>query len=61
MPQARLVAITCALVLACSALFFAACGSAGSSSREGQGGAGTPASEDVTQQQDQPPDRHKVK
>jgi ABC-type oligopeptide transport system substrate-binding subunit len=61
MPLARLAAITCALVLAASVLFLAACGSAGSSSREGQGGSGAPASEEATQQQNQPPDAQKAK
>jgi hypothetical protein len=44
----RLVLLICALVLACPVLF-AGCGDPGSSSREGQGGAGTPASEGPTQ------------
>jgi hypothetical protein len=48
MSLARLTALACALVLACPALF-AGCGSDGSSNRQGQSGAGEPASETPAQ------------
>ena len=48
MPLARLTAIACALVVACPALF-TGCGSDGSSNRQGQSGAGEPASETPAQ------------
>ena len=45
MPLARLAAIACALLLACPALFAGCGGSDGSSNREGQSGAGEPATD----------------